>query len=604
LNVVRTFAGAAHWSVLGGGGGSPRVYVVLGLDLDTPEYAALAPLTAYVWAHAYRTPVTPLVLATGRDVSRLSPSQTYIINALAEAGARVELVTGASAHHPVTAAQLARLVAFALPGLGPDDFLMTSDVDLWPLSRDFWEQVLAQVPRRARGDDGDGTALWVYNGLWTWKQVVKGSSSHLAMSVLGASAQTWCELALRALTVGTDGTGRGTGSDGVDANSSERWRAQVGGALSALNAPDLRWDAVEPPTCEWHRHDKALRMRFPGGSSGEPPLSATPPQPSPPRLPVVLAPTVHALLGALLEAGTLITGQTWPANASVGDMKRGGGSKLWYLDQITVSRAERAMGLCPTLADVGTSADAWPRCILNRNVRRIDRAGWPEDVAGSPAAGGSGAAVDRFADAHLSAKWVLEAPWQLLRPWSWLDPQVDEGSPFFHRYLAGLARLRAREGLRGPAVPVRAPPTRSPAAEVVVAPVAASLALTDGASLSLDSPENLDTPLSHLSSVDGSAVSAANNNDTTAGGHHDAAAVLDSGRGVGNTSIGSASRSRAGPRRPSRSSSRSPTTAYNDTTAGVQHDAAVLDGSRGVGNEPIDRSGRPSRSSSRSPATA
>ena len=545
--LVRTFAGAAHWSVLGGGGGSPRVYVVLGLDLDTPEYAALAPLTAYVWAHAYRTPVTPLVLATGRDVARLSPSQAYIINALAEAGARVELVTGASAHHPVTAAQLARLVAFALPGLGPDDFLMTSDVDLWPLSRDFWEQVLANVPLRARGGDGEVSALWVYNGLWTWKQIVKGSSSHLAMSVLGASAQTWCELALRALTAGFDSTGRGTGSGSVDANSSERWRAQVGGALSALKAPDLRWDTTEPPTCKWRRHDNALRMRFPGSSSGGQPLSATPPQPSPPRLPVVLAPTVHALLGALLEAGTLITGQTWPANASVGDMKRGGGSKLWYLDQVTVSRAERAMGLCPTLADVGTPADAWPRCILNRDVRRIDRAGWLEDVAGSPATGGSGAAVDRFTDAHLSAKWVFEAPWRLLRPWSWLDPQVDGGSPFFHRYLAGLARQRAREGLRGPAVPVRAPPTRLPAAVVVAAPVA-------DASSSWESLATSNTlPLSKVaSSADGSAVDAAY--DATAGGR---AAILNNGRGVGDTSIGSASR--AG--RPSRSSLQSPTTA-------------------------------------------
>ena len=91
-------------------GRAPRVYVVLGLDLDTPDYAALAPLTAYVWARAFRTPVTPLVLATARDVSRLSPARAYVLNALTEAGARVELVSGASAHHPVTAAQLARLV--------------------------------------------------------------------------------------------------------------------------------------------------------------------------------------------------------------------------------------------------------------------------------------------------------------------------------------------------------------------------------------------------------------------------------------------------------------------------------------------------------------
>lgn len=403
-------------------------------------------------------------------------------------------VPGGAGHHPVTASQLVRLLGFALPGIGPDDYLMTADLDLWPMSPAFWDGVLARAHRRG-SEDG----LWVYNGLWSWRQIVKGGD-HLAVSVLGASARTWCSLTLRALSLHADSltpaqakSGGGTGASLDPLLGNVAWQTRVGGPLSALFAPDVRWDASNPPTCTWRRRDGALRMKFPGADAAAPTgggasapgavaaalrrraaaraaaglgetgvatsdgdtlevaavqqqlqlqlgnaatgagTGVAPPA-APPSAPVVITPTVSTLLAALLEAGHVTTGLVWSHNVSVADLKRTG-SKLWYWDQHAVSQAERRLGLCPTLAHLGGASESFPRCVLNRDLRRLNRDEWSvpveeveEDavVAAQPdnAAAGAAAATqpprplrDRFTDAHAHPRWVVDSPWKLLRPW-------------------------------------------------------------------------------------------------------------------------------------------------------------------------------------------
>ena len=480
-------SGGRAWrflSFVGTGERQRRTYLVLGVDLDSAEFASLAPLTAYIWARAYRADVTPLVLATSTNMTSLSPAQTYILAALAEAGARVELFPVPAPHHPVTGAQVSRLLAFSLPGISPDDYLITSDVDLWPLSQRFWDRVLTTHPRR--GDN----RLWIYNGLWTWKQIVRGQD-HLAMSLIGATARTWCTLALHLLSLQAEG--------------SAEWRAAIAQQLSALFRPDVRWDPADPPSCIWRRKDGALRMRFPGRKQAHPSLDAAasssnsdaaaagsslggrrPPSPAYQRQlqpghtapifdanyrgggggdgaggiavsgggrppPIIVTPTLATLVGAALEAGRILTGgAVWPRNMTLSQFKKTQ-SKLWYFDQIAVSLAEKRMGLCPTVKGLGRSSALWPRCHLNRDVRRLNRASWSIPQGAGPA---------NYTDAHVHPKWVLDSPHRLLKPWGWVDPQAGLGSPFFHRYLAGLAELRRKQGLKGPPVPVRYPPPK------------------------------------------------------------------------------------------------------------------------------------------------
>jgi hypothetical protein len=574
-SAVRTLAAAdgggagGRWRLLGftGGGAAaaadrpPRTYVVLGVDLDTEDFAALAPLTAYIWARSFRAGVTPLVLATGANLSALRPSSAYILAALAEAGARVELFPVPAAHHPVSGAQVARLLAYALPGIAPHDVLLTSDVDLWPLSRPFWERALNTAAATGAQSSG-GPSLWVYNGLWTWKQIIRGGGSagaaatpaaatgggnpHLAMSVLGATARTWCELSLHVLTLhggyrrrGRRRRGRGAasggggsagrpvvdaGEDGVDDPGLPGWSAAVGAHLSALFSPDLHWDDDDPPTCVWRPRDGALRLRFPrapppaavggagrarrlarqgyqgsddmldaaaaaaaaaggggGGRSlargpGRPPAAADDTRLGAAPSDVVIVPTLGSLVGAALEAGRLSTGgASWARGMPLADFKKArGANRAWYWDQLAISAAERRMGLCPSAADVGQSAALWPRCVLNRDLRRLDRNTWEDQLAGGSGSTGSGAVgASTFTDAHVHPAWVLESPHHLLRPWRWADPQAPIGAPFFHRYMAGLAALRRAEGLRGPPVPVAEPRVpRQPPVAAAAAPAA------------------------------------------------------------------------------------------------------------------------------------
>jgi hypothetical protein len=110
---------------------SGRRRVVLSATLD-PVYSFFAPLTALVWRRV--AAFEPLLLLVGHEDEWRSHASAQRV--LAEAVRYAEVVfvprvSGASDH---TLAQVARLCAGALDGVAEDDYLLVSDVDLWPLS--------------------------------------------------------------------------------------------------------------------------------------------------------------------------------------------------------------------------------------------------------------------------------------------------------------------------------------------------------------------------------------------------------------------------------------------------------------------------------------
>lgn len=106
-------------------------YAVISSDAYS-NYSFYAPLTAAVWrARGY----TPLLLLVG-DEKRWNddPRLRIIADKSAHAGAVICFLGEHPQHRPATVAQLSRLYACALSStLTADDYLLTSDVDMWPL---------------------------------------------------------------------------------------------------------------------------------------------------------------------------------------------------------------------------------------------------------------------------------------------------------------------------------------------------------------------------------------------------------------------------------------------------------------------------------------
>ncbi|HEY2899209.1 MAG TPA: hypothetical protein VGL59_01450 [Polyangia bacterium] len=107
-----------------------RRIAVLSATVD-PTYAFFAPLTALIWREV--TGFDPLLLLVGGEEAWRADARAAV--ALDEAAHHAEIVfvpavAGAAAH---TLAQVVRLCGAALDG-GDNDYLLVSDVDLWPLN--------------------------------------------------------------------------------------------------------------------------------------------------------------------------------------------------------------------------------------------------------------------------------------------------------------------------------------------------------------------------------------------------------------------------------------------------------------------------------------
>ena len=101
------------------------------------SYDFFSPLSAMIWRRLVGFDVTVLLIDTPEEW-RDSHSQV-VLDALRIAEADVRWIGRIEGYESATCAQASRQHAAALPFPG-DEWLMTSDVDLWPTSKDFYRQ--------------------------------------------------------------------------------------------------------------------------------------------------------------------------------------------------------------------------------------------------------------------------------------------------------------------------------------------------------------------------------------------------------------------------------------------------------------------------------
>jgi hypothetical protein len=153
-------------------------WVSLATDLTSLEYVLNLPLTAYIWTHFLN--MRPLVFIVPRSAS-LSARDRFIIDWTRKAGARVEVVLPRTGDMVSTVAQNARLAAWALPCVGPNDYIVTADMDIWPISRAYWKDAFA-----SRG------GVNIVNGEFFTQNAA--SDNRVAISYVGMRAAMWARV--------------------------------------------------------------------------------------------------------------------------------------------------------------------------------------------------------------------------------------------------------------------------------------------------------------------------------------------------------------------------------------------------------------------------
>lgn len=103
-------------------------YAVVSTDCH-PHYSFFAPLTAEMWR---RIGYEPLVLLCGD----FDPAMHVVADHLSRLGVRTERVHALSGYRTSTLAQVGRMYGFALAA--PEDYVIVSDIDMWPLRADWF----------------------------------------------------------------------------------------------------------------------------------------------------------------------------------------------------------------------------------------------------------------------------------------------------------------------------------------------------------------------------------------------------------------------------------------------------------------------------------
>lgn len=110
--------------------------VVVSSDLN-PTYCFFLPIVTELW-HS-RIGFDVLVLAVGDEAEwRATPQAQLALDAARERGATVKFVKAPAGYRTSTVAQVSRLLGFL--GVDDDRYVLTSDVDMWPLDRAWLNQ--------------------------------------------------------------------------------------------------------------------------------------------------------------------------------------------------------------------------------------------------------------------------------------------------------------------------------------------------------------------------------------------------------------------------------------------------------------------------------
>ncbi len=159
-------------------------YAVLSSDKNA-LYSFFAPLTCAVWrARGY----TPLLLLLGGEGAWVCDRFLRVVyEHCIAAGAKIVFLGDHPGHRPATVAQVSRLFAFLHAFL--DDYLITSDIDMWPVG----EWVGGAI------DDTKALQLYYANAHDDEGRV------HYPMCYLGGTAATWRKIMLGGSVLTLDG---------------------------------------------------------------------------------------------------------------------------------------------------------------------------------------------------------------------------------------------------------------------------------------------------------------------------------------------------------------------------------------------------------------
>jgi hypothetical protein len=107
-------------------------HVIMSCD-DNPLYIDLMPLTCLLWSRVVG--YTPTVILVGDPAKWMEDQRLrYVCDTARAWGARLHWLTPLPQFRTATVSQVSRLFAAALPGWHGNPYLLTSDVDMWPLS--------------------------------------------------------------------------------------------------------------------------------------------------------------------------------------------------------------------------------------------------------------------------------------------------------------------------------------------------------------------------------------------------------------------------------------------------------------------------------------
>ncbi len=157
----------------GGGGASlgARTFVVI--SSSDPVYNFFLPLTCKLWL---RFGIHPIVMIEPR-AALLSPTDEFVIKELDKVGVFVHYLHGRESDR-MTFIQTSRLFGYLSTHLRDHDYLITTDVDIWPGQRDFFINPLVQQP---------GKELYVLN--------MPSKKKHtIPMCYVVATANNWAKL--------------------------------------------------------------------------------------------------------------------------------------------------------------------------------------------------------------------------------------------------------------------------------------------------------------------------------------------------------------------------------------------------------------------------
>ena len=110
-------------------------YVINSSDIND-VYSFFIPIVLFLWKERGYSPVT--ILVGDRDTWLKSPKNKCVLDFCEQAGEKIIFVKPIPNYKTSSVAQVSRLFACADPSLKQDDYILTSDADMLPLSRTWF----------------------------------------------------------------------------------------------------------------------------------------------------------------------------------------------------------------------------------------------------------------------------------------------------------------------------------------------------------------------------------------------------------------------------------------------------------------------------------